>query len=200
MLCSSQNLLNIAATDREGWVPLQLAQFRDNVDVEHLLLDNSAKQGSWDDELWRSVKANAKQTADSRRACSTHKVNNQNTRNNVYRCSSQNLLSLCTVCTCLVRPPAVQWVHAWSLRFSCTSVGTRGLCAARVPCARASSACSPPRTQRRTVGTRGLCAARDTFDADHFHTVLCTPAPGASRGGGAAAAAAGPPPPPPPPP
>ena len=58
---------NIAATDREGWVPLQLAQFRDNVAVEHLLLDNSAKQGSWDDDLWRSVKANANKVPTKKR-------------------------------------------------------------------------------------------------------------------------------------
>ena len=38
-----------------------------SVAVEHLLLDNSAKQGSWDDDLWRSVKANANKVPTKKR-------------------------------------------------------------------------------------------------------------------------------------
>ena len=47
---------NLMAMDKEGWVPLQLAQFRNNVEVEHLLIDNGAKQGDWVDPVWQSVK------------------------------------------------------------------------------------------------------------------------------------------------
>eukprot|EP00937_MAST-01D_sp_MAST-1D-sp2_P001578 g1578.t1 len=47
---------DMEARDKEGWVPLQMAQFRGHEAVEHLLLDNHARQGTWRTPLWDSVK------------------------------------------------------------------------------------------------------------------------------------------------
>ena len=59
------------ARDREGWVPLQLAEFRGHDQVEYVLLDNGADKGDWQSALWDAVKeasASATEGAGGRRS------------------------------------------------------------------------------------------------------------------------------------